>query len=127
MNGTASVPKLSIAGVGGVNSNVVVSAIGNGVYVTGRVSWTTGGSGSTAASITGLPFACTYATGGALTGKSIGNSGAANGNSWRIESGSTTINLYRNNESGGENRLEQSKLGNAGHVDLNLFYYSSAV
>lgn len=128
----ADVPPLNAGvcnlGVTGVNATgtVVWVSIGNLVMVTGTLSWSTGGVGSTPVSVTNFPFTNTYATGCALGTNNVKNPDSQRmGIRGRMVAGANYLEVWRMQGQSANVRIDADKLEANGSIDINFSYYAA--
>jgi hypothetical protein len=129
---TGSVYTPTMGGVTNTGGSVIVNTIGAGVTLYGRVSWTTGGSGTTQAYIT-LPsqypaHPTLGKTGFAVSCTNVNNRNTdGNGFRGKIDNSGTRINLWAMAGNGISEVVRYQDLDTGGEIDIQVTYYTDAI
>jgi hypothetical protein len=123
------VPALTGGTSNGVTSGLIGwVTLGNQVFVSGRLTWTTPPSGSGQMRITGLPFTADFNTGFGFSGNNVENqANAANGMHITLGAGSNQLYSWGYNENGVSSGTDGNDFNSNGYINVNFSYYSSQV
>jgi hypothetical protein len=116
-----------IGASGGVISGTLVYVtLGNLVFITGQIKWTTAPTGTGQVRIGILPFANDYETGFGYSGDQVqANRSEENGMFMTCYAGATDIRGWNTNDAGNREAMIYNYLAAGGSININFCYYSS--
>ena len=123
----SGIETLSIAG-SNASGTVIRTTVGQMVFLSGRISWTSRTSSSSQIIITGLTYSSDYGTGVTASQKNLRiTNSQRNGLSMELEAGASQFALYWMIGESDRITAKYQDMQTTGHIDINIQYFSSDV